>query len=194
METAAVFALYLVLAMTWILVPLIPAWITYRITPQQTLGLRGPLQGLTLNTSGAFAAYLIVLLVSTSAFERGSDLVGSLARPMWTLEANLVVKDRTGAERRLPSGPSPVKVTFTPDINSISTNRISLKLPGNMSDWPLVLFDIPDYGGTTLAFAELQDEMKIDHFLKKILLRKPIEILEASSSNSFKVGASLENH
>lgn len=192
METVAIFALYVALVLTWILVPLIPAWITYRITPDQTLGLRGPLQGLTLSTSGAFAAYLIVLLVALSAFERGSDLVGSLARPMWILEGNLIVKDHRGAEIRLPTGPSPVKVTFAPDINSISGNNVNLKLPGNISDWPLVVFDIPEHGGTTLAFSQLQDDMKIDHFTKKILLRKPIEIPKVPP-NGFKVGVSLDN-
>lgn len=190
MEKVAIFGLYVALFLTWVLVPLIPAWITYRITPDQTLGLRGPFQGLTLNAGGAFAAYLIVLLVALAAFERGSDLVGSLARPMWILEGNLIVKDHKGAEIRLPTGPSPVRVTFSPEIGSVSGNNINVKLPGNMSDWPLVMFEIPEHGGTTLAFSQLKGDMEIDHFEKKILLRKPVEIPEAPPGG-FKMGVSL---
>ena len=46
----------------WVCLPLIPAWIKYRVTPDQKLGLMGPFQGLTVKASGAFTAYVVVLL------------------------------------------------------------------------------------------------------------------------------------
>lgn len=188
MDNMVIFALYLLLLVTWVLLPLIPAWITYRITPHQSLGLRGPLSGLTLSASGAFAAYLVVLLISNGIFNRGADILGSLARPAWTLVADLVVKDREGKTQQVPPGQSLVNVTFVPNIHNVFADRVQLRLPGNMSEWPHVLFDIPQYGGSRpLAFQEMTDRMKIDTFNKTIYLREPI-VIQQAPAEGFGVG------
>src|SRR5882762_8944238 len=57
------FTMFLVVTVVFTLIPIVPAWLTYRITPNQTIGLKGPLQGLTVRATGAFAAYLIVLMI-----------------------------------------------------------------------------------------------------------------------------------
>ena len=42
----------------FVLVPLIPACIIYRMFPDTKVSISGPFQNLTLNASGAFAAYI----------------------------------------------------------------------------------------------------------------------------------------
>jgi hypothetical protein len=43
----------------YILLPLIPAVLIFRLFPDTKVSVSGPLQGLTLNTTGAFGAYVV---------------------------------------------------------------------------------------------------------------------------------------
>jgi hypothetical protein len=57
------FAATACILMLWVLLPLIPAVLIYRLFPDTPIGISGILQGLKINAGGAFAGYLIVLLV-----------------------------------------------------------------------------------------------------------------------------------
>jgi hypothetical protein len=47
----------------YVLLPLIPAVIIFWLFPSTQVGLKGPLQGLTINATGAFAAYVVTGLL-----------------------------------------------------------------------------------------------------------------------------------
>jgi hypothetical protein len=62
MSDSAVLYSFLLYVMCFLL-PLIPAVIIFRLFPSTEVGLEGPLQGLTINATGAFAAYVVTVLL-----------------------------------------------------------------------------------------------------------------------------------
>jgi hypothetical protein len=73
---------------TWVAIPVLPAWLTFRITPNQRLALRGPLNGMSLRTGGAFSAYLVVfMLVTVFVWRVGAAVVGQMMNDAaWTVD------------------------------------------------------------------------------------------------------------
>lgn len=170
------FLVFCLLMLVWVLLPLVPAWVTYRITPDQKLGLKGPLEALTMRVSGAFAAYLIVLLVMGAVVNKGLELVGSMLSPTWTVKAPVVIVDKDGAPiSQLDSAPT-LTVSFKPDIHRIGKENVVLKLPGDTSSWPLLTLQIPSFGGAEVDLTNLTDVMEFDHFRKTVELKRAIVI------------------
>lgn len=76
-----------------ILLPLLPAILIFLMFPKTEMVAQGPLQGLSIRAGGAFGAYLIVLLVLMAWM----STIGTRTIPRtWTIEANVVVKDKLG--------------------------------------------------------------------------------------------------
>jgi hypothetical protein len=63
-STTAIF-LNLLIYLVFVLVPLIPAIVIYKIFPETTVGASGLLGNLKVNATGAFAAYLVVVVAGT---------------------------------------------------------------------------------------------------------------------------------
>jgi hypothetical protein len=61
------------LQVLWVLLPLIPAVLIYRLFPDTKVGVSGPLANLTVRASGAFAGYLVVFLIVMPLVNRSSE-------------------------------------------------------------------------------------------------------------------------
>jgi hypothetical protein len=144
----------------WILLPLIPAVLTYKIAPGEKIAASGPLSGLTIRVTGAFAAYLIVFLLSFSAFRDGLAIAAAMAKPNWMLSAKIVLRDEKGdpVDASASSIP-PVTVTYDPPLSRSYPDRLEIVVPGNADQWPNVVLHIPSFGGKTIY---LKDEVKND--------------------------------
>lgn len=51
------------LYVAYVLLPLVPAVVIFLLFPETEVGLKGPFQGLTINATGAFAAYVVTALL-----------------------------------------------------------------------------------------------------------------------------------
>lgn len=80
----------------WILVPLVPAVLIYKLFPRTEVTASGPFAGLTLNMSGAFAAYFILCLLSYSWVDHAYGALGDLKRLAWTVKGTFKIVDRDG--------------------------------------------------------------------------------------------------
>jgi hypothetical protein len=146
-ESKALLHLVVIVAV-WIVLPLLPAWATYRITPSQRLGLKGPFQGLTLNATGSFVAYLVVaLLLSQFMWPTGELLIGKLSgERTW----NITGTARLYAEDGRLASPQPdlskAYVRAVPDPHVIDTH-LSIKLPFPRDEKPTIYIEVPDWGG-----------------------------------------------
>jgi hypothetical protein len=60
-DPAVVYSFFLYLL--YVLLPLIPAILIFRLFPETKVALSGPLQNLTVKTTGAFAAYVVTALL-----------------------------------------------------------------------------------------------------------------------------------
>ena len=74
----------------YLLLPLLPSILIYKIFPKTQVAISGPLSGLTINASGAFAAYLIVVLLAYSPVKKIYEMIGDLTHPTWTVRGTLV--------------------------------------------------------------------------------------------------------
>ncbi|WP_143684901.1 hypothetical protein [Variovorax sp. KK3] len=172
---------YLILLFVcWFGLPLIPAWATYRITPDQKLGLTGPFAQLTLRATGAFAAYLVLLLVSYKLVVNGGlSLVGSIATPsVWTFKADVLAIDDDGKAISLPDSVKGLDVAFKPDLHQLGRNKLLIKLPQNPDNWPFLTITIPNFGGAEIDLNKMNG-VNFDHFKKTVELEKPITIRRA---------------
>lgn len=178
-NTWALFYLLLLFS-AWLLIPLFPAWITYRITPNQRLGLSGPLEGITVRASGAFAAYLALLLLSYKFIAlSGISIIGGMASPSaWVFRADIVAIDEQGKRIRLPEDVDAVDVTFKPDLNRLGKSGVLIRLPYNPENWPSLTVTIPNFGGAEVDLSNLSN-VQLDHFRKTAELQGPIIVRRA---------------
>jgi hypothetical protein len=114
----------------WILVPLIPALLTYIIAPNRPVSAEGPLGGLTIKAGGAFAAYLIVLVFTYPLVNYQNKMFSLLqdrqfqtsARPIWTITGSVLVQDETGRTAP-PSSDEAMEVTLQPPIIELDQQK-----------------------------------------------------------------------
>lgn len=165
----------------WLLIPLLPAWITYRITPNQRLGLGGPLSDLTIKATGAFAAYLILLLASYQLVVKGGlSIVGGMATPsVWTFKADVIAIGPDGSPQTIPDNVKGLDVVFKPELHLIGKSKIKIHLPQNPDNWPLLTITIPGFGGAEIDLNS-QNGVELNHFKKTVELAGPITIRQAA--------------
>ena len=80
----------------YVLLPLGPTILIYRLFPSTTVCLSGPLSNLTLNATGAFAAYIVTVLLG---FWLVSDIVTTMRNrevTRWWVVGKVVLKDSEG--------------------------------------------------------------------------------------------------
>jgi hypothetical protein len=181
MEQNAWALLYLLLLFgAWMLIPLLPAWITYQITPNQRLGLTGPFEQLTLRASGAFAAYLALLLISYKLVALGGlSIIGGMATPsVWTFKADIVAIDEKGSPVQIPDSVQALDVSFKPEIHQLGKSKILIRLPYNPENWPFMTVTIPNFGGAEIDLNTLSG-VDLNYFKKTVELQGPIAVRQA---------------
>lgn len=150
-----------VIATVWIVLPIAPAYFTYRITPDQVLGLKGPFQGMTLNATGSFVAYVVVaMLLSVFTWPVGRFLIGKLtAESTWVITGNAQLFDADGKFLEPSQGPdlSKAYLRVFPDENVIGTNLL-LKVPiRDVETKPQIYVEVPDWGGARISLNDPAD-------------------------------------
>ena len=85
----------------WVALPLVPAILIYRLFPDTQVAASGPLAGLTVKASGAFAAYLIVFLFIFALVSPIRDAIGSGMRPFWEIHRRVKLVDQDGIQADL---------------------------------------------------------------------------------------------
>lgn len=165
----------------WVLLPLIPAVLIYWLFPDAAAFANGKLLGLTVKAGGAFAAYLIVLLVIKPWVTETYNQIGGWEHPAWTITGALRVYDKHGAV----SHPGDtffrkIGVITQPEINSFADPTFTITVPEGPRGIPKVFLSIPDYGVTVPLKLN-----KIDPIHKTAEIEgEAIEIREPSRNNS----------
>lgn len=109
---------------SWVLLPLVPAVLIYLIFPRTETSLGGPFAGLTIRSSGAFAAYFIVLLATYPLLNRMNDNIESRMRPSWTIEGSVRIEDENGDEIDYASlTDSPLEITLVPSSIQLTDQK-----------------------------------------------------------------------
>jgi hypothetical protein len=166
----------------WVAIPVVPAWLTFRITPAQELGLAGPFQGLTLRAGGAFAAYLVVfMLVTLFVWNVGTGVVGQMMKDAaWTVSAGVTLVSAEGGPARTAPDMSLATVQMSPDPNVITPERVTLPLP--LRDYAKGSFyvRVPGWGGARILLHDARG-YDVNPFTREITLKDKLVFREQTS-------------
>ncbi|MDR3418635.1 MAG: hypothetical protein P4L83_20885 [Nevskia sp.] len=174
-----VFALVLSVAL-----PLVPAVIIYKLFPDTQVAAKGPLSGLTLKTSGAFAAYLIVFLGAIPFDNRVFDLIAEQTSPSWTIDGRIQLVDASGKDitgARL--GDQMVGVVTTPQYFQSVRDRVTVTVVAQNNRIPIITYSVPQLGSTVVDLSH-PDGLKLtrDEQRRTISIDSPIPILVAAQT------------
>jgi hypothetical protein len=136
----------------WIVLPLIPAILIYWLFPHNAPAwVHGTLAGLTVKAGGAFAAYLIVLLVAKPLADREANQAMAYLHPVWTIKGALRVIDKHG----VVSHPGEtffqkINIKTEPPLGSFADPTFTITVPEGPNGIPNVYLFIPDYSKNVL--------------------------------------------
>lgn len=97
-----------------LLLPIVPAFVLFRFLPSSA-NAEGPFKGLTIKLGGAFAGYIVTVLLSWQVAE-------SLLEPMWSDNWNVVAQIAFDTESGNHPPPTQAVVLVKPPIADIETS------------------------------------------------------------------------
>lgn len=164
--------------------PLVPAVVTYKLFPDTTVGLSGPLAGLTVRATGAFAAYTIVFLLMLPLTNKIFDVVGGFNKPSWTIYADIKPVDRNNKEVTSATFLETATLALKPEINTLASRSLRVSIPGvDPDNWPHLTVHVPGWGAGEIDLARLAADAQWDRFRKTVRLRVPIVVREYEGAN-----------
>ena len=178
------------LLFAWVAIPLLPAWLTFLITPKQKLGLKGPFQGLTMQTGGAFTAYLIVLIItSTFVREIGRGVIGQMLEDAaWTVRGNLSTWDHDG--KRDAPDLTGATVSMDPRPYNIDADRVIVALPQRNYQGTIYV-NVPGLGGARIRLDD-PDSYYVNPIGRELRLKDDL-ILRQTKPGISTIGPSLRD-
>ena len=141
--------LQIVLYLLFILLPLVPSVVIYKLFPKTNVGLSGPLHGLTINASGAFAAYVITAILGYFLVSNALFLINTLVFPRWQVVAEVQLHDPNNeryaevTERQLIQ--DLLEVTTIPPLLRTSRNSVRMEISSKLDELPQLLFSIKGF-------------------------------------------------
>lgn len=162
--------------MAFMLVPMVPAIIIYSKFPKDKISATGVLGKLTINATGAFAGYLIVLLVCryTFSFPNYNTLVENFSSTddsPWSVKAHVVFKKKNGQQINSISDADikrNLEILFSPDYYEKNLNRISFSTYYKKGNEPILSFNYPGFEPRVINLADRDSSMKFFYSGKKI--------------------------
>ena len=170
METFATTLVYFLGMALAFLLPLVPAYVTYRISPQGKSFAKGPLKGLDIRVSGSFASYLITLLVvspvSYSTLDKVDIYLQSKAQheeSVWTIKGRFgyLASDDT-ASNYLPK-PKNINLNthIIPEDRNVKYEAFSIKVPAkSFALIPGIMF-VSTWGTGEINMSDYRDDMEL---------------------------------
>jgi hypothetical protein len=143
---------YTLMYLLAILCPLVPAILIYRLFPNTTVSVGGPLAGLTLRAGGAFAAYVATFLLSMLIMVHYRDMLDSFVTPVWTVTGKVDLIDENGqpvTDEGLLNG---ISVEYFPNPSQTKFGELKLTVPINDSQWPTINVGVRDLGWLPLEY------------------------------------------
>lgn len=157
--------------------PLIPSALIYRLFPKTSISLKGPFKGLTLNASGAFAAYLLILIIIYPLALKNYHFISAFYHPTWRVEADMLFFDSEGNEEEIHDQNEDINVLLIPETYQVSDGTVRILVPWRSSEkLPFIKVEVPGWGEGELNISKMN--YTIDNFRKAINLTDPLIIRE----------------
>jgi hypothetical protein len=176
--------LQFVLNAGWVLLPLVPAILIYRIFPDTQVGLKGPFGSLTIRASGAFAAYFLIFLVTYPLLKTINRNLEGEFRPSWTVKGRILPQDENGNPIAIVEGDGKrVQVSLEPDFVRVKPNlTFEAIVPEINQKVPAVSLRFVGVGTSFVDFDNLGegDDVSRDPDARVVTIRSPIVIRKES--------------
>ena len=166
------------LHLLWVLAPLVPAILIYKLFPATSVVVNGPLAGLTVRASGAFAGYLIVFAATFPLIKNMENTFSGFQRSIWTIKAQIQMLDKNGVELTSIDNFSRVNVYTEPKPFSVNGNIVRMKIAEGDGEFPLLVVQAPSFGGKAIVVDRSTRSFRFDNYNKTIELIDPIKIQE----------------
>jgi hypothetical protein len=169
----------------WVLLPLIPAVLIYRLFPDTSVAISGPLAGLTVRATGAFAGYLIVLAIIHSWTTYAYDFVGGSLHPAWTIQGRLNIVSKDGTPIRELPGDFFQKICLRtdPNIYTFEYPTFTITVPETPNGIPKIYLETA-YGRSVPLELDDIDAASMNKFKKSMRIVKVLEIKQPSLNDS----------
>ena len=201
----------LLIYLLYVLVPLIPALIIYKLFPNTKVGLAGPLGNLKMNASGAFAAYLIIVIMGHFIIKQNLSFVEEIKtmenkieklkrdlNEKWTISAPIEFYDSHG--NKLSDGSNndvgnilEIEV-LPPYISYVRSNLVEFEVFSNKT-LPAVSFSFPGFDSHLIELDSFKSTAKEENkiLLKAIQFKKNLfEYNEESTASSLPSDSDIE--
>ena len=139
--------------------------------PNTEVSLGGLIQGLQLNTTGAFAAYIVTVLLGTWIVKFVVADIGTFEKSMWTVRTDVKISDDSGHLINDPVDLAGLTVDIVPPVFAVTDKKdhqdvyykhveVHVPVVGNdLESWPS-LVSVPNCVtySTPIKDAQLDDE------------------------------------
>jgi len=164
----------------WVAAPLLPAILIYTLFPSTTVAVSGPLAALTVRSTGAFAAYLIVFAATYPLANRAEETIGAFQKPYWTITAKIGLADENNKAVKSDALVDTLVVQTKPEPFYTVDNYVHLLVPEGQG-LPYLVFRIPNFGRR--GFDLKGEHITVDEYNKTITVRDPIIISRQSQAD-----------
>jgi hypothetical protein len=179
----------------FLLLPLIPTAIIYKLFPETKVAVTGPFQNWTVKATGAFAAYIVTAGIGIFLIVDTTRLINAMTFPAWKIRATIDLLDEHNKEIPLEPGDlNALTVSFKPDRDQTAGNLFDMRIPlVRPEDWPSIHVGLPGFLPTHLDLSkEVSDPKAIrDNFKRTIQLPRPIVLRQTKSTESSNVYNSM---
>jgi hypothetical protein len=167
----------------YLLVPILPAVIFYKWFPDTKVAATGPLSGLTVKMSGAFAAYVITVFLGYYPMRETHAFIGSMLHPTWTIRAKVQLRDQNN--KPISSSAATLQalsIYVNPDMKEVTNDNVVIKLPDSSHNGPThaIRFVVPKFGEANLDLGDLEPSGNLAAFVdsndKMLRLKEPVII------------------
>jgi hypothetical protein len=176
---------YVLLFGLWVLAPLIPSILIYRIFPGSTITAQGPLAGLTVRASGAVAFYLVLFAASWSMINHmiiaSAVAIDTDQHGYWEFVGPIELQDTNHRPVAAKPGAT-ISFVVPADSPDFDGSNIKVWVRRTLDGFPRIQVQLhnPDNTIAGTGYLPIPIDLEPDNFNRKIPLSKPTTIQVAS--------------
>jgi len=163
-----------------VLLPIIPAAVIFKLFPDTKVSVSGPLQNLSLKTTGAFGAYVVTAILGFAVIQNVVRQIDLMTSAAWTVNVPIRLVDSNN--KPLPQRASISFVNFDPNLYRIGNELVYVTFPHSQAgDWPTLHFGLPGFDNGVLDVQQIIDGKdakvaEIDTGARRIVVKQPITL------------------
>jgi hypothetical protein len=163
-----------------VLLPIVPATIIFKLFPDTKVSASGPLQGLTVKTTGAFGAYVITAILGFVLIQNVIRQIDLMASSTWTVVVPIKLVDSNN--KPMPQRATVSFVNFDPNLYRVGSDAVYVTFPHSQAgDWPTLHFGLPGFDNGILDVQQIIDGKdskiaEVDSDARKISVKQPVAL------------------